>query len=119
MKKKSYSEKLLDPRWQKRRLEILQSRGFECESCGSKTDTLHVHHCFYERGLNPWEYPDFSFKCLCADCHNSRACVELSIQRIISNLSEQELGILQGDILYAITMHGIKKVSAYCRRLGA
>ena len=31
-----YSEKLKDPRWQKKRLEILERDNFRCQYCGDK-----------------------------------------------------------------------------------
>lgn len=68
MAKKSYSEKLLDPRWQKKRLEIMQRDGFKCFYCGDATLTLHVHHQMY-MGPNPWDTPAECLITLCKDCH--------------------------------------------------
>lgn len=45
--KSSYSEKLKDPRWQKKRLEVMESNEFCCEMCGDNESTLHVHHKEY------------------------------------------------------------------------
>jgi hypothetical protein len=64
-----YSEKLRDPRWQKKRLEVLESAGWECECCKSGTKTLHVHHKQYIKGREPWEYESTNFEALCEDCH--------------------------------------------------
>lgn len=69
--KSEYAQKLLDPRWQMMRLEILSRDKFTCKSCGDKTKTLHVHHCFYERGKDPWDYPESSLITLCCDCHEN------------------------------------------------
>lgn len=30
---------------------------------------LHVHHQYYAKGKNPWEYPDDCFIVLCENCH--------------------------------------------------
>jgi hypothetical protein len=30
---------------------------------------MHVHHTYYQEGLNPWEYPKKSLQTLCWDCH--------------------------------------------------
>ena len=68
--KSSYSKLLLDPRWQKKRLEILNRDDFTCQSCFDNEDTLHVHHCFYKKGQDPWDYPDTSLITLCKDCHS-------------------------------------------------
>lgn len=65
----SYSEKLRDPRWQKRRLEIMNRDGFACRRCGSKTETLNVHHLVYRNGCDPWEYDDDDLMTLCEPCH--------------------------------------------------
>lgn len=67
--KKSYYEKLKDPQWQKKRLEIMERAGFECENCGEKTKTLNVHHLVYCKNVEPWGYPDKFLKCFCEDCH--------------------------------------------------
>jgi 5-methylcytosine-specific restriction endonuclease McrA len=65
----TYSEKLKDPRWQKKRLEILSAANFACEYCTNKTKTLHVHHLSYLKGKDPWDYTDDYLVCLCEDCH--------------------------------------------------
>jgi hypothetical protein len=67
--KQTYAEKLKDPRWQKRRLEILTRDNWTCQDCGSKDKTLHVHHWMYVHGLDPWSYADQLLITLCHDCH--------------------------------------------------
>lgn len=32
-------------------------------------NNMHVHHTYYQEGLNPWEYPKKSVQVLCWDCH--------------------------------------------------
>lgn len=66
----SYSDLLLDPRWQKKRLEVLNRSRWKCEECGSSTKTLHVHHRYYVAGRMPWEYPDACLQALCKTCHS-------------------------------------------------
>lgn len=66
----TYSEKLRDPRWQKRRLEILNRDGWACQFCGDKTNTLHVHHYFYHAGMEPWESTELDLVTLCESCHD-------------------------------------------------
>lgn len=65
----SYSDLLRNPRWQRKRLEVMQRADFKCERCGDGTVTLNVHHTYYERGRKPWEYPNESLECLCEPCH--------------------------------------------------
>jgi hypothetical protein len=64
-----YSKKLRDPRWQKKRLEILGRDKFTCRMCADTTITLHVHHTYYASGRDPWDYPDRSLVTLCETCH--------------------------------------------------
>lgn len=67
---KSYSEKLKDPRWQKKRLEILNRDEWACCICGESENTLHVHHKSYVKGKDPWDYDDDNFETLCEFCHD-------------------------------------------------
>lgn len=65
----TYSEKLKDPRWQRRRLEVLEAAGWCCSQCQSADKTLHVHHNFYRSRTEPWNYPDHALRVLCEECH--------------------------------------------------
>ena len=55
--------------WQKKRLELLSVRGFKCEICGNEDKQIQVHHRFYIKGREPWEYDNDVFQVLCEDCH--------------------------------------------------
>ena len=68
-KKTSYGEKLLDPRWQRMRLKILERDGWSCRRCGETTVTLHVHHKRYAFGREPWDYSPTDLVTLCQECH--------------------------------------------------
>lgn len=62
----------LDPRWQKKRLEILSRDNFACTQCGTTEKTLHVHHTVYRNEAEgPWDYLDSSLITLCDDCHKA------------------------------------------------
>lgn len=63
----SYSEKLKDPRWQKKRLLIFERDKWTCRCCGDNKTTLNVHHLTYAG--EPWECPDENLTTLCEDCH--------------------------------------------------
>ena len=65
----TYAEKFKDPRWQKKRLEVLERDKWACKNCGDSESTLHVHHKYYTKGKDPWEYPIDAFLTLCAECH--------------------------------------------------
>lgn len=66
-----YSKKLLDPKWQKKRLEILSRDEWHCQICFDSETTLHVHHRYYETGKEPWEYDNNALVTLCSECHES------------------------------------------------
>jgi hypothetical protein len=66
-----YLEKLKDPRWQKKRLEILERDAWTCQVCQNTENTLHVHHCWYENDIEPWDYPGECFVTLCEPCHEA------------------------------------------------
>jgi hypothetical protein len=66
---KPYWEKLKDPRWQRKRLEIMQRDDFTCTRCNTATETLNVHHVRYIKGREPWEYENDLLKTLCESCH--------------------------------------------------
>lgn len=64
-----YSEKLRDPRWQKKRLQILERDEWACQRCGDTNSTLVVHHRRYLPDKEPWDYPDELLITLCKECH--------------------------------------------------
>lgn len=69
-----YADKLKDPRWQKKRLEILERDKWMCRACGDKEKTLHVHHIFYLPNTDPWDIPSGLLVTFCCDCHNPGPC---------------------------------------------
>jgi hypothetical protein len=69
MSKKSYFELLRDPRWQRKRLEVMEKAEFKCQYCATETETLNVHHKIYRSGADPWDYPNDQLVCICEHCH--------------------------------------------------
>jgi hypothetical protein len=92
----AYIELLRDPRWQKRRLEMLEKACWMCAECAAKDKTLHVHHLRYRKGLKPWEYGDGELRALCEDCHSRWHELKATLDESICVLSIKELGILVG-----------------------
>ncbi len=91
-----YYEKLRDPRWQKRRLEIMQRDRFGCIDCGDSESTLNVHHCYYEKGLDPWEYDDDCLKTLCEHCHERRHSDQLELLQAMSRFTLKQIDCIIG-----------------------
>jgi hypothetical protein len=84
----TYSEKLRDPRWQKKRLRVMQRDGFACRDCGESTKSLQVHHCFYAKG-DPWLTEDRFLMTLCCDCHQDRSELEQDAKRALGMIFSQ------------------------------
>ena len=76
----TYAEKLKDPRWLCRRQEIIDLHECRCRECGQSREddgvTLQVHHVFYLRGREPWDYPDELLISVCESCHWNRQKID-------------------------------------------
>lgn len=70
IKKNDYQELLKDPRWIKRRNEILSRDNNTCQYCGCQDKYMQVHHKRYIKGNKPWEYEDKDLVCICEKCHS-------------------------------------------------
>lgn len=67
----AYLAKLRDPRWQKKRLEVMQRDEFMCQICYDADSTLNVHHRYYLVPFrDPWDYPLEALVTLCESCHH-------------------------------------------------
>lgn len=96
MSKPTYWELLRDPRWQRRRLEIMERANWACQLCGDKKETLNVHHRIYRKGAMPWDYSDTELACLCETCHYAETEVRALIAASMSRLTYFQLGELLG-----------------------
>jgi len=65
----NYLELLERQEWKNKRLEILQRDTYQCQVCLNKNVVLQVHHTYYKKNKNPWEYPNYSLITLCEFCH--------------------------------------------------
>lgn len=87
MKNLSYVDKLKDPRWIEVAARIRQRDNCTCRHCGTKDRILDVHHIYYERGLEPWEYPDDALLTLCRLCHGSLEDLKKAVGILATNKS--------------------------------
>lgn len=99
---RTYAEKLRDPRWQKKRLQVLEAAQFTCQSCGAKDQELHVHHPAYRKGADPWDYDNLV--CLCARCHESIERTTADINIDLSMIPAKEADDIAKVISMAINM---------------
>jgi hypothetical protein len=105
---KTYSEKLKDPRWQKKRLEILGRDNFTCQECGCDDKTLHVHHLSYAKGKEPWDADDSNLRTLCENCHERKHDLlhdcKLEFSSLLAILNNEQIERLLHEI------YGLRKV---------
>lgn len=78
----TYEDKLKDPRWQKRRLQVFERDNFTCLSCNSTDRTLHVHHLKYFPNKDPWEYDLHYLITYCEKCHQTEHLIGDQIRLI-------------------------------------
>ncbi len=64
----NYKEQISHPRWQKKRLRILQRDNWSCQLCGDTETTLHVHHKSYFK--KAWDANDSDLITYCEACHS-------------------------------------------------
>jgi len=81
----NYQEMLKHPKWQKKRLEILEYHGFACENCHNPDKQLHVHHGYYDNSLKLWEYDNETLHCYCSECHKEAHRLLLDLYKKIAS----------------------------------
>lgn len=96
--RKPYWELLRDPRWQKKRLEIMERDDFTCHNCGDYESTLNVHHGYYAKGKMPWDYPSESLRTLCETCHKNAEELRLTILMQLAKMSDEDIQEVLGFI---------------------
>ena len=93
----TYADKLKDPRWQKKRLEILERDEWTCKRCMDSESTLHIHHLSYKREKDPWDYENDNFLTLCESCHEHEYSTRPEYEKMLLNILKQR-GFLADDI---------------------
>lgn len=102
--RRSYRKKLLDPRWQKKRLKVLERDDWACKSCGAKKRTLHVHHLGYAASGNPWDVEDVDLVTLCDQCHQYESdMMPLVLPEVQRQLKRVFLSDGMTDLLVALS----------------
>lgn len=97
-KNMTYSEKLGDQKWQEKRDRVREKANFKCQDCGNNNN-LQVHHCYYRFGLEPWQYPIDSLRCLCSNCHEIRGKIEMELRARMADLTTQDLKVIS-ELIY-------------------
>jgi|SRR5579884_1986459 len=113
--RRSYSELLRHPKWQRKRLEVMNRDGFRCTECGDEESELHVHHKTYIAGKDPWDYPLENFSTLCHRCHELKKVNLKTLQtRLLEELAKlglpADLDKLTASLLVKSSKPFIQKV---------
>lgn len=107
----TYAEKLKDPRWQKKRLEILNRDDWRCQQCFDGDNTLHVHHRRYITGRDPWDYPDHMLVTMCETCHAAeKESMEEAIGALIEQCKDELFGSEVMDLAKCVHTLGMRAV---------
>jgi hypothetical protein len=94
---KTYSEKLKDPRWQKKRLETLNRDKFTCMLCGDKETELHINHKKYTK--EPWDAPSNDLETLCKHCHIIHHSTKEKVYEVVKIIAEDIIHIIYNNDL--------------------
>lgn len=87
---KTYAQKLRDPRWQRLRLKRLEASGWKCDHCGDSRNELQVHHKWYLKNMEPWDYEVHNLESLCVTCHEKAGKVHEAIKAALAVLPLME-----------------------------
>ena len=106
----TYQDQIKSPKWQKKRLQVLESSKFKCDECQNTEKQLHVHHTHYRKGAKIWEYDNIELRCLCDTCHSLTHSIQneilnsLGMMEIVASLDykNQVLGYIDGLINNAV-----------------
>lgn len=89
----TYAEKLRDSRWQEMRLEVMRRDRFLCQRCFDDTHKmLSVHHTYYTKWTDPWDYPPESLTTVCDDCHKTAEVERQKLAKLAGIASAAGIG---------------------------
>jgi len=66
--KEEYAKALQHPKWQKKRLKIMERDNWRCRECKNTEAQLHVHHLAYTKRW-PWNEENDNLITYCNACH--------------------------------------------------
>lgn len=103
---KTYSEKLMHPKWVALRRRLFSLYGEQCSWCGA-TKRLQIHHKFYEWDREPWDYPEETLEILCVDCHAEQDQIRKAIVRTLGHVELGSMTRILGYIEALIPASGL------------
>lgn len=102
-----YRDKLKHQLWLEKTARLKKEADYTCNDCRFQfpEKKLESHHCWYEYGKEPWDYPDNCFLVLCRPCHGIRQKVQNSAQVVLGMFSR----LLTVEELKVLTMELVAK----------
>lgn len=108
----TYSEKLKHPKWQKKRLEILKRDNWSCTHCGCAEKNLQVHHRFYLKNRDPWDYPSETLDTLCESCHKTMEETRVKLLAMVTlDNADKLIGYLKSESDCAVVLENSEQVT--------
>jgi hypothetical protein len=101
-KKIDYLDQYKDPRWQKKRLEILERDQWMCQVCGDDGSELNVHHKIYFKDKKVWEYDNEYLETLCDKCHSEAHLTKIKIEKLMAHIPSMFLDNYENYIRVAL-----------------
>ena len=122
----AYREKLGTPQWFRRRQQILMRDKYTCRKCDwphapagwrlaadpehpfHDPSGLEIHHLYYKRTLQPWEYSDLALITLCDQCHQA----EEKERTIFNRVGEKRTA---DEEFFEYILDELCSIGAFCR----
>ncbi len=102
----SYSDKLETQNWHSFARKIRQENGNFYNACRRGDLVLQVHHTFYDKKRQPWEYESHEMVVLCEKCHHELHDQLQAFRKFVfGNLTPASFKVLNGALLAGITHH--------------
>ena len=76
-----------------------QKGNFKCLWCRSTEKMLTVHHLYYLKGKDPWDYPDEALITLCEECHKEAEDLRVEILSHLRSRNSQRAILLLAKAL--------------------
>ena len=115
----TYQEQIKHPKWQKKRLEILERDEFQCRNCQSKTKQLHVHHLGYKKNTLIWDYDNKQLITYCEKCHNNWHTEQFKINLFINKIEYVDMLILFNNFIDNIKGLSYEELQYFVKTLRA
>ena len=115
---REYGAKLKDSRWVSKARLIKERAGNRCEDCGILGTSLEAHHCWYQYGLEPWQYPLDAFRALCPPCHEARKPIEQRSRTQMARFSGPEVEQIRTAVANLFHWYDRKAVRAFLESCG-